>query len=103
MCLKSSRARPRPGIYAASEWHPEAMPEWRSYLSHLTCSMCGLHHEADRLQTVCTACGKVLLAQYDLDALRGAVRPADFATRRFDMWRYAELLPVRDPSQVVSL
>jgi threonine synthase len=79
------------------------MPQWRSFLSHLTCSMCGLRHDADRLQTVCTACGKVLLAQYDLDALRGAVEPANFATRRFDMWRYAELLPVRDPAHVVSL
>src|SRR6266851_5530750 len=76
---------------------------WRSFLRHLECTACGLRHDADRLQTVCTACGKVLFARYDLDAMRQALAPADFATRRWDMWRYAELLPVRSASNVVSL
>src|SRR5947207_11114577 len=76
---------------------------WRSFLTHLECSACGLRHDADQLQTVCTACGKVLFARYDLDALRQAITPADFAIRRWDMWRYAELLPVRSAANVVSL
>ncbi len=76
---------------------------WRSFLTHLECSACGQRHDADQLQTVCTACGKVLFARYDLDGVRAAVSPHDFATRRWDMWRYAELLPVRDVSHVISL
>ena len=76
---------------------------WRSYLSHLDCTACGLRHDAERLQTVCTACGKVLFARYDLDALRGAVGPTALAARRWDMWRYWELLPVRAQANVVSL
>jgi threonine synthase len=76
---------------------------WRSFLSHLECTNCGLPHDADRLQTVCTACGKVLFARYDLPGVAAAVRPGDLATRRWDMWRYSELLPVRDPANVVSL
>src|SRR5579864_9379263 len=79
------------------------MSEWRSFLSHLECTSCGLRHDADQLQTVCTSCGKVLFARYDLDGVRAAVRPADFASRRWDMWRYAELLPVRAEASVVSL
>jgi threonine synthase len=79
------------------------MAPWRSFLSHLECTACGLRHDADRLQTVCTACGKVLYARYDLDGVRQAVTPGDFARRRWDMWRYAELLPVRDAANVVSL
>jgi threonine synthase len=79
------------------------MRAWRSYLTHLECTACGLRHEADQPQTVCTACGKVLFARYDLEALRAAATPSDFATRRWDMWRYAELLPVRDAENVVSL
>jgi threonine synthase len=76
---------------------------WRSYLTHLECTNCGLRHEADQPQTVCTACGKVLFARYDLDAVRHSVRPHEIAVRRWDMWRYWELLPVRDPHNVVSL
>ena len=79
------------------------MTETRSFLSHLECTACGLRHEAERLQTVCTACGKVLFARYDLDGTRTAVRPGDFASRRWDMWRYRELLPVRSEANVVSL
>ncbi len=77
--------------------------DWRSFLSDLACSACGLRHDADRLQTVCTACGKVLFARYDLEGVRQAVRPGDFASRRWDMWRYWELLPVRTPDNVISL
>lgn len=76
---------------------------WRSFLTHLECSACGLRHDADQLQTVCTACGKVLFARYDLDGVRAALSPHDFATRRWDMWRYCELLPVRDEANVISL
>src|SRR5438309_673080 len=76
---------------------------WRSFLTHLECSACGVRHDADRLQTVCTSCGKVLFARYDLDGVRQAVKTVDFATRRWYMWRYAELLPVRDQANVISL
>ncbi|HEX2173525.1 MAG TPA: threonine synthase, partial [Dehalococcoidia bacterium] len=77
--------------------------EWRSYLTHLECTYCGATWNADELQSVCRSCGKVLYARYDLAGVRGAVRREDFARRRWDMWRYWELLPVRDPANVVSL
>jgi threonine synthase len=76
---------------------------WRSYLTHLECTACGLRHEADRPQTVCRTCGKVLYARYDLAAVRKAVQPPDFGPRRWDLWRYCELLPVRQPANVVTL
>ena len=76
---------------------------WHSYLTHLECSACGARHGADQPQTVCTRCGLVLFARYDLPRLRSEVRPADLAGRRWNMWRYHELLPVRDEANVISL
>jgi threonine synthase len=76
---------------------------WRSFLTHLECSACGQRHDADQLQSVCTECGKVLFARYDLDGVRAAVSPRDFASRRWDMWRYAELLPLRHRANLISL
>ena len=76
---------------------------WHSALTHLECTACAARHEADVPQTVCTRCAKVLYARYDLDAVRQSVDPVDFARRRWDMWRYWELLPIRDPDHVVSL
>jgi threonine synthase len=79
------------------------LTEWRSYLTHLECTACGARYDADQRHGVCQQCGKVLYARYDLGAVREAVTPDEIATRRWDMWRYWELLPVRDAANVVSL
>jgi threonine synthase len=71
-----------------------------SLLSHLECSACGRAHDADRLQNLCD-CGGPLLARYDLAALTAT--PADIAARPRGLWRWAELLPVRDPAYQVTL
>jgi threonine synthase len=65
--------------------------------------MCGKRFDADRVQTVCDACGKPLFARYELDAAREAVSPQDFVGRESSMWRYWELLPVKERKNVVSL
>jgi threonine synthase len=74
-----------------------------SYLTHLECSKCGKIFDADRVQTVCDACGKPLFARYDLDAVGGALSKRDLVGRESSMWRYWELLPVRHRSNKVSL
>jgi len=74
-----------------------------SYLTHLECTKCGKEFDADKLQTVCDTCGKPLFARYDLEAVAEAVSPGDFVGREATMWRYWELLPVKDRENVVSL
>ncbi len=73
-----------------------------SFLSHLECSRQGTRYDADAVQGTSDV-GAPLLARYDLDALAAAVTPAEIAVRPPDLWRYHELLPVRDPSRVVTL
>ena len=75
----------------------------RSFLSHLECGLCAERLEADRLWNLCPKCGKPLLSRYDLDAARTAVTPATVAGREPTMWRYRELLPVRDDAFKLSL
>jgi len=74
-----------------------------SYLTHLECSKCGRRHDADRLQTVCDTCGKPLFARYDLDAVGESLTKEMLVGREASMWRYFELLPVRERMNVVSL
>ena len=69
----------------------------KSYLVELLCPECGGVFPADRLQTYCPTCQSPLLARYDLQALREALTPEDVARRPKGLWRWAELLPVRDP------
>ena len=74
-----------------------------STLSHLECGLCGERHDADRLWNLCAKCGKPLLARYDLAAAAAMVGPAALACREATMWRYRELLPVRDLRFKLSL
>lgn len=73
-----------------------------STLTHLECSTTGEQYDADVVQGV-SAAGKPLLARYDLEAAAAAVTPAEIASRPPTLWRYHEVLPVRDASSVVSL
>ncbi|WP_329235820.1 threonine synthase [Actinoallomurus sp. NBC_01490] len=73
-----------------------------SFLSHLECSRTGERYDADVLQGT-SAAGAPLLARYDLDRVREAVTPDDIARRDPTLWRYHEVLPVRDPERAISL
>lgn len=73
-----------------------------SHLSHLYCPKSGEHYDSDRIQQLSRA-GSPLLAAYDLETLKRTWRPSDLAGREATLWRYRELLPIRDPANVVSL
>src|SRR6266550_2391320 len=77
-------------------------PPW-SYLRTLECTACSAEVDAESLHGVCLSCGKVLFARYDLADLKSAIPPDGFPRRSLDMWRYHELLPVRDRAKVVTL
>jgi threonine synthase len=74
-----------------------------SFLTHLECGLCGTAQEADRLWNLCPECGKPLLACYDLEAARQALTRGEIAGREPTLWRYRELLPVRDPRYQLCL
>src|SRR5688572_14621453 len=78
-------------------------PAGSSTLTHLECTYCDLRFDADQLQTICTSCGKVLYARYDLARARYTLTRESLGRRRWDMWRYQEVLPVRDPANVISV
>ncbi|MDR7418392.1 MAG: threonine synthase [Armatimonadota bacterium] len=74
-----------------------------SFLSHLECTYCGKTFDADTLHGTCAQCGKVLFPRYDLDGARSTLTKDALVGRRLDMWRYHEVMPVRDPDNVLTL
>jgi threonine synthase len=72
-------------------------------MTHLECTRCGAHYDANRLWRLSPCCEKPLYARYDLDALRETFRPEALAGRDPTMWRYAEVLPVRDAAFRLTL
>lgn len=74
-----------------------------SHLTHLECTACGKWQNAEQLVRTCTICGKVLFARYDVEAVRTTLDRSTLQQRPPGMWRYHELMPVREPKHVVSL
>lgn len=72
-------------------------------VTHLECAACHLKHEARRLLNLCRECGKPLLARYDLRAAGRTLTKESLVGRRPDLWRYREVLPVEDETNIVSL
>lgn len=65
-----------------------------SALLDLQCTRCRLVHDADRPQRFCTACRGPLYPRYDLT--RVAWDRSVLRARRGGLWRWSELLPVRE-------
>jgi len=68
----------------------------------LECTATGDTFESEQLIGLSPA-GKPLFARYDLDALKGRFTPQAVAGRPPTLWRYEEVLPVRDRAFRVTL
>jgi len=71
----------------------------------LHCALCGLPHDIQKLQNVCTSCGKPLLASYDLARLRADGWTPEVVRRRTErsLWRFREVLPLEEGQTPVTL
>lgn len=74
-----------------------------STLSHLECTYCGARYSAEELHNLCAACGKVLYARYDLLLAKETLPRTTLVGREASLWRYRELLPVRDAVNITTL
>ena len=72
-------------------------------VTHLECTACAARYEAGRLYNVCIECGKPLYARYDMHSAGATLTKESLRTRRSDMWRYREVLPVSDDENIVAL
>ncbi len=71
-------------------------------VTHLECASCHKSYEANRLHNLCVECGKPLLVRYDLERAGVTLTKEFLKNRASNLWRYAEVLPVENESNVVS-
>jgi threonine synthase len=76
--------------------------ERQNFVTHLECSATGERYEAGRLHNLSRA-GKPLLVRYDLAGVKRALTKNALKERAPDLWRYRELLPVREHANIVNL
>jgi threonine synthase len=74
-----------------------------SFFRELECSGCGEKYSSDAIHTFCPECQSPLLARYDLKSVRQHVDRDEIKNRSRGMWRWHELLPVKDSKNIVFL
>lgn len=74
-----------------------------NFVTHLECANCGQRYDAGRVHNLCTACQRPLWVRYHLDALKKGFSKKALFGRPPTIWRYLEMLPMRDPANIVSL
>lgn len=82
--------------------NPNLTADRPTFVTHLECSLTGERYEADRLHGLSRA-GRPLLVRYDLPAIAASLSRDALMARPTDLWRWRELLPVRQTGDVVSL
>ena len=73
-----------------------------TFVTHLECAYTGERVEAGTVHNLSPA-GKPLLVRYDLAGVKRALSKEALAARPADIWRYREMLPVRNVADIVSL
>lgn len=75
-----------------------------SFISHLECPKCKKTYDEREEQHLCS-CGSPLLVKYDLDAVKASssFTKENLKDRVNSLWRYHELLPVKDEENIISL
>lgn len=75
-----------------------------SCLSSLSCPECNQQFDPSQIQTFCNDCQSPLLAGYDLEAVQNNISKNSIQSRvEQGIWRWHELLPVRDSRHYTSL
>jgi threonine synthase len=75
-----------------------------STFTHLECGMCQKTYPADELWNMCLDCQRPLLARYDLAKAKETMTADALKTNRVPtLWRYEEVLPIREREYMLSL
>ena len=77
----------------------------KSYVIDLDCTYpgCDEKYSIDEINKLCIKCGRVLYARYDIEAVKKNMSKDDLIKRDPNMWRYFEMMPVKDPKNVICL
>jgi threonine synthase len=67
------------------------------------CIGCGKKYTVDEIVYSCKRCGDLLEIEYDYDLLEAKLKKSNWQKLPLSVWRYKDLMPIRDPSKIVSL
>ena len=73
-----------------------------TFAQEIVCPRCQKDFTLSQLLNLCS-CGSPLFVRYDLTSARAQFKPSSLSGRTASLWRYREMLPLKDDAHVVSL
>ncbi len=75
------------------------------FLETFICFNCGKKHQLpiNKNLNSCLKCGGILLATYNIEALKEELNKEELSKRKLGVWKYRELLPPIKETNIVSL
>ena len=70
-------------------------------VGNLECSRCKQQYDSEQPWQLCE-CGSPLLVRYDMDSVKKTFTKESLISRKTDLWRYWELLPLERKENIVS-
>ena len=72
-------------------------------LSHQECINCRTQYPIDEVVYFCRKCGDILEIKLDYDTTKDIMKKSGWKKTPLSVWRYRDLMPIHDPSRIVTL
>ncbi|TRO45505.1 threonine synthase, partial [Candidatus Bathyarchaeota archaeon] len=72
-------------------------------MSYQECINCRTRYPIDEIIYFCKKCGDILEIKLDYDIAKNMFKASDWKKTPLSVWRYRELMPITDPSRIVTL
>jgi threonine synthase len=72
-------------------------------MSYQECINCRTRYPLDEIIYFCKKCGDVLEIKLDYDIAKDMLKASDWKKTPLSVWRYRDLMPITDPSRIVTL
>jgi threonine synthase len=72
-------------------------------MSHQECINCGTKYPTDEILYFCRKCGDILEIKLDYDLTKDMLKKSDWKKTPLSVWRYRDLMPITDPTRIVTL
>ena len=72
-------------------------------MSYQECINCGTRYPIDEVVYFCRKCGDILEIKLDYDLAKDMLKKSDWKKTPLSVWRYRDLMPIADPSRIITL
>jgi threonine synthase len=72
-------------------------------VTYQQCINCGTKYPTDEIIYFCRKCGDILEIKLDYDMTKDMLKKSGWKKTPLSVWRYRDLMPITDPSRIVTL